>query len=302
MLQFLSRSIAGVALASGVAFGQADVSFKPVLKPGAEFTYSIAMAADVSQQVGEEQPQVTPARASAHIKMKVLEVAADGSAKLEGSFVKASVQAPIGEQQVGFEWPSAALPAEAPPVMRLGETLEKATLAIDVDPNGKVTVSSGLDSFEGAAGKIDAPDDRHMGFFTLEKMSNALTPIFEVDGAGKAPRQVGKGWQTNVTVAMPPAGALDITTDFVVNDADSDVVNAFGQYAFALKRPENPAEGVASVELDPESAGGCKLVYDRHRMLLQHRKSSYALVTVWTLGDTRIRQRQVSILTARLLD
>ncbi|MBL8746534.1 MAG: hypothetical protein JNK58_09285 [Phycisphaerae bacterium] len=303
MLRNLVRPFVAVLLAASVSAAQSEVSLKPVLRKGDEFAYSLGMAVDVSQQMGEGQPeQVTPLRVSARLRMKVLEVTPAGAAKLEGTFEEAMVQAPIGDQQVGFEWPAAALPDNAPAVARLGETLEKAILSIDVDDAGRATVTSGLEKFVQAASKLDYPDDRFMGFFTNEKLSNAITPIFELDGAWKAPRVVGRGWQSTDLIPMPPAGAIEITTDYVVNEADSDTITCYGQYSLTLKRPENPADDVATVNLGSESAGGCRIVYDRHRMLLQLRKSSVTINTDWVLGNVNIKQKQVSVMNIRLIE
>ncbi len=304
MFRHLIRPVAVVLISTSLAAAQTEISLKPVLRKGDEFAYGLGMAVDVSQKMGEDQKeQITPLRVSAQIKMKVIEVAPDGSAKLEGTFEKAAVQAPIGDQQVGFEWPaSAPLPADASPVARLGETLEKAILAIELNAAGKATVISGLEAFEQAAAKLDYPDDRHLGFFTNEKLAAVLSPIFEMDGAWKSPRLVGGGWQKSETVPLPPAGAIDIVTDFVVNNADSDLVNCFGQFTFTLRRPENPAADVASVTLGTDSAGGCKIVYDRHRMLLQLRKTSMTIDTDWALGGVNVKQRQVSVLNIRLIE
>lgn len=281
-----------------------EISFKPVLKAGQEFSYSLGMVLDVSQKMGEGQPdQLTSLRSGAQIRMKVVEVSAEGSAKLEGVFERAMVQAPIGDQEVGFEWPS-NIPAgvEVAPIKRLGETLEKSTVFILVSADGSVNIEGGLEKFAQEAAKLDYPDDRYMGFFTEEKMEAVLTPIFKMDGAPLAPRAVGKGWQTTETVALPPAGAIDVTTDFTFNDADPDVANCFGDVRMILKRPENPAADVATVSLDPGSGGGTKLVFDRRRSILKFRKNSVTIDTNWTLGEKTIAQRQLSVLNITLVD
>jgi hypothetical protein len=305
MVRHLFRPVivAAILLSPATALAQSEVPLKPVLKQGDEFAYSIGMVLDVSQKMGEGQPaQITSLKAGSQIRMKVLEVSADGSAKLEGHFERAMVQAPIGDQKVGFEWPAAALPDDAAPVAKLGDTLEKATLSIEVDAEGNASVVSGLEKFADAASKIDLPDDRYQGFFTNEKLGNALTPIFKLDGAWKATRVVGKGWQTTETIALPPAGAIEMVSDFVVVDADSDVVNCGAQIAMSLKRPENPADDVATVSLEPTSTGATKIVYNRHRMLLQFRKAGMTIDTKWSLGGVNVEQTQVSVLNLRLVE
>ncbi len=93
-----------------------------------------------------------------------------------------------------------------------------------------------------------------------------------------------------------------MVSDFVVADADSDVVNCGAAIAMTLKRPENPAEDVAMLTLVPSSTGATKLVFDRHRMLLQFRKTGMTIETKWTLGDANVEQTQVSVLNLRLVE
>lgn len=301
----MSRScfVAALMAVCSVALGQGEVPLKPALRQGDEFAYAIGMVLDVSQTIGEGQPeQMVSLKASATIRMKVAEVNDDGSARLEGAFEKAMVQAPIGDQPVGFDWPAATPGADAPAVSRLGETLEKATVMIDVDSKGGVVVQGGLEKFAEAAGKLDYPDDRHLGFFTNEKLAGVLTPIFKMDGAWAAPRSVGKGWQHVETIALPPAGAIDMMTEYTVRSADSDTVQCDGMVSMTLKRPENPAADVATITLDPNSGGGAKIDYDRHRMLLGFRKHSVTINTDWVLGNASVRQRQMSVLNIRLVE
>jgi hypothetical protein len=103
-------------------------------------------------------------------------------------------------------------------------------------------------------------------------------------------------------VALPPAGAIDVTTDFKFTDADPDVANCFGEVRLSLKRPENPGADVANLTLDPGSGGGTKLVFDRRRSILKFRKSSLMIDTKWSLGDRQVDQRQLSVLNIALVE
>lgn len=296
--------VAIVAFAGSAALAQNEYSIKPVLKPGDQFAYSIGMVLDVAQRAGDAAPENTSSlRSSATVRMKVLEVGPEGTAKLEAVFEKASVQAPVGEQPVGFEWPTKEpLPDDAEPVKKLAEPLMKSTVMLEVDPKGKVTVQGGLESFSAAAAKLDYPDDRHLGFFTEEKLATVLTPIFNMDGAGDAPRTLGKGWQTTETIVTPPVGGFDFTTDFIVDSVNVDVVVASGGINITLKRAENAGDDVARVALDPSSGGGTRIEFDTRRGLLKYRKNSLTLKTIWTLGDASLTQTQLSVLNLKLVE
>lgn len=295
---------AACVLAGGtLALAQNEISLKPVLRTGEEFSYSFGMVLNVEQQLEAQAAQLTQLRASAQIRMKVVEASPDGSAKLEGYFEQAAVEAPIVDQPFGFEWPTAApLPDDAPRIRKLGSALQNSILHIEVDPKGNVTVTGGLEKFSKAAEEIDAPDDRYLGFFTEPKLAAVLTPIFKMDGAWNAPRSVGKGWQHSEIIALPPAAALETTADLMLNLADSDIAECGGDVILTLRRPENPSDDIAQVALNPESQGAIAFTFDRRRFLLQRRKMTLALGTDWSLGGTKMSQRQLSVLNIRLVE
>jgi hypothetical protein len=259
------------------------------------------MVLNVTQKSGEAT-ETTNVTAGAHLRMRVAEVASDGSIVLNAAFERASVDAPQGTTPFGFAWPSTeVLAPDSPPVKRLGETLEKAALHIEVDPDGRAVVTGGLDAFADAVAKLKAPDDRIKGFFSPEQLSGLVTAIFRLDGADDAPREVGKGWQSTESIAMPPAGALDITYDYLVRDADPDVVNCWASPTLSLRVPDQRADDVPAVALMEGSDGRASIVFDRRLGMLRHRKTSLNITTRWTLGDLTVEQNQVSVLNIRLV-
>lgn len=296
----------GALLASpaGPALARDEISFKPVLREGQEFSYVFGMTLDVVQKiVAAETEHTTSLKCSATADFKVVSVESDGSARLEATFRKAWVKAPLGDQEMGFEWPSPMpLPTDAPPLKRLGESLAGATIGVSIDATGQAVVTGGFEKFAEAASLVDFPDDRYKGFFTPESFASLLTPLFRVDGAGATPRKVGQGWQTSETVPLPPAGAIEVTTDFQVQESDPDSATYFGDITLSLKRPADPAADVATVVLKEGSGGGTKGVFDKRKRLLGYRKHSLTIYTQWTLGDSTVEQSQFSSASARLTD
>lgn len=293
-----------LALPAGPALATDEVSFKPVLREGQEFSYVFGTTLDVVQKIGAaETEHTTSLKCSATADFKVVSVESDGSARLEATFRKASVKAPLGEQEMGFDWPSPVpLPEGAPALQRLGESLRGATISVSIDATGQAVVTGGFEKFAEAASLVDFPDERYKGFFTPDSFASLLTPLFRVDGAGAVPRAVGRGWQTSETVPLPPAGAIEVTTDFQVQESDPDSATYFGDITLSLKRPADPAADVATVSLKDGSGGGTKGVFNKRQRLLGYRKQSLTIYTQWTLGDARVEQSQFSGSIVRLAD
>lgn len=305
-----------VALASALMFApiaivapalaQEDVQMKMVFAAGQELPYSFAMNVNISQKLGQGPDgaqSIDAITAHALTKIRIDEIAADGSMKATVTFDKAMVRAQLGSDQREFEWPSPLpLPDSATAEQKLGTVLSGAKVAIDVDPKGQVTVTGGFEEFGDAFSKIDNPDPRLMGFFEPTAFADIIEPVFRLDDAPAAPRAIDKGWQTTHQVDMPPVGAMAFITDWSVMNVEPDVVRYTGRLTMNMLQPENKPDDVPKVTLKPESTAAVESYYDRHKGLLRRRKSSSALFTTWELGATFIDQGQSSSVTVVLLD
>lgn len=294
--------VGAVVLTPSVAVAQGEVIMKPELTPGREMKYSLGMGLEVTQKVGDGNEQKTTMRCGATAAMKVVEVSPEGVAKLMIQIEKAELEAPLGDQDVGYAWPLAnPLPEDASAVRKLGPIIGAAKIEATVDPKGNVTIVSGLEDFTAAAANANYPDERIMGMFTPAKLAMALTPIFKLNQAGDAPRSVGKGWQTSETVALPPAALLDITTNFNVLTADADALKYEGAMEVGMRRPEDVPSDIARVNL--RNGGGASTgTFDTRMKLTRHHKTSLSLEMEWVMGDVKIEQSQSSFVVARLLN
>jgi hypothetical protein len=301
MLNRALRTVAVAAVAASPALAQ-EISLKPVLTAGQEMTYLLVMNVGVEQVLGEGGPIETNTMLSmAKARIAVDQVNADGSAAITVRFDDIRVEAPLGDQQMGYQWP-ATPGGNTAPVAHLGKTLSEATVKAKVDANGFVTVGEGLEGFLDAASKIDVPDQRILGFFTPAGLAQSLTPIFRADDAGKVARTVGMGWQVSETVPLPPAGAIEIVADLTLHESDMATATYGGDIYLTAKHPAEPGDATARFTISEGSGGGTKGIFDRRRNLISYRKHSLVIYTNWQLGDLRMRQTQNSFMTATLQD
>ncbi|MDX2115834.1 MAG: hypothetical protein SFZ24_09500 [Planctomycetota bacterium] len=279
------------------ALAQEDVVIKPGFRAGQSVTYTLALGMQSSQKADPEaEPVTSQASAVAKVELKVKEVGADGGLLIDGVIKEAQLEVPLeGGAVSGFDWRQGMTVAEtAPEMTKLGPVLGTLKLDIAVSADGTVKVRDSFGPYVEAVNALPSPDERMLGFFTDAGFAAMLEPIFKLDGAGDAPRAVGKGWQRTETVGLPPAAAVEILSEFSVTAVNSDVVDYFGNLYMTVRRPAEAGEDVPTVEL-VRGGGGTGVKYDRQRGLLLSRKNSYNLTTLWTLGETKIEQNQFTM-------
>lgn len=280
-----------------------QIIMKPNLIGGQEFPYSLGLQVYVSQRQGEAAATITQMVCGAKVNIKVGEVSNDGSIKGQATINEAFVELAEGQPDQKWEWPvQVPIADDAPAFKKLGGVIAAAKIDFAVDPDGKVVVTGGLEDFTTAVGNLEARDNRAAGFFTPEQFATMIEPIFRVDDARKAQRETGKGWQSTDQVMLPPAGALQFTTDYRVYESDPDTARYTGKVNIAVLQPADKGEDVPTVTLAGETGGVIEGQWDRQLVMLRRRKINYVIDSTWRLGDQVLEQRQTSIYAIRLLD
>lgn len=299
-LWFAASAVAVIACLAPASAAD-ELIMKPELKAGQEMKYSLAMALDVTQTPDGAQPVRSSVRAGATVIIRVAELLAEGAATITVEFPQAAVKLDSAGTETGFEWPAPGLPADATDIQKLGSILGGSKVQAKVDAKGEVIVTGGLESFNDAVTKLGSADERIRGFFTNEKLASALTPIFRVNGAADAPRSVGKGWQTTETVALPPLAAIDLTADLSVIELVSPVASYGGGLNISLRTAENRPADAPLITL---AGGGGAITgsFDLQKKIALGHRISMNIETAWTLGNERLLQNQMTVVSSRLLE
>lgn len=184
----------------------------------------------------------------------------------------------------------------------LGDALYGGTLTYMVSPEGDVTTVRGLKAFEDAVADQETYDGLDvLGFFSEDALAGMLEPLYKADGAMKATRAVGRGWQDVETVALPPVAAMDVTTDWKVEQVLPGKATMKGTIEFDLRTAPNPPEGSPALELR-DASGTTQMIWDTSKDELINRVSTQELTTVWSLGDMSLIQKQTSRLMQLRVD
>ncbi|MCA9312095.1 MAG: hypothetical protein KDA21_12860 [Phycisphaerales bacterium] len=174
----------------------------------------------------------------------------------------------------------------------LGDALRRGRLTYNVSPEGEITTVRGLNEFEAEVAKQETYDRADLlGFFSEDALPGMLAPLYQADGASKAARTVGRGWQDVETVALPPVAAVDVTTDWRLEAVANNTATMKGTIGFELRTAPNPPEDAPGLALR-DAGGTTQLVWDLEKNELLNRVSSQNLTTVWTLGSTTLVQKQ----------
>ncbi len=291
MFRFLTVSVAAIgALVASSVLAQGFV-LKGQPAPGRSMTYRITSEMVVDQKSGEAKPESSRVFCISNVKITITSVEADGSAKADLIIQNVKVDAPFEGRAMGYEWPTAILPEHAPVYETLGKVLCGCKVRLGIDPGGAVSVEGGMDEYLEAVGKADRPRDRLLAIFEPARLGALLTPIFSADGSGDGERAVGKGWQTTETISHAPVAAIEITTNWSVEEADQNTAQYAGKPTIEVLRPAEARDGVAALELGSYE-GKTTGVWDLRNKWLRRRDSSLAIETRWTLGESTLTQNQ----------
>ncbi|MBX3353591.1 MAG: hypothetical protein KF684_11720 [Phycisphaeraceae bacterium] len=286
-----------------------SVRLAAFFEAGESMRYSIGIATNVTQTEGEGQPITLRLEQSLTLDLSVASVDERG-AVLEGSVVGVKLGTDWRGNFYEYAWPQLTTEAPAVPMppfvlLRLmGERARESTLRVRVDmpvdsTPGRVTVSG----FESPATALDNQavfDMSVLGMMANEQLGEALTSAFFVEGALDRPRRAKTGWQSTERVEMGAAGAIEIATEWAVDQISNRLAKIDGRPRAAVLPPAATDPTAPTVRIADQS-GSVMILWDHTRGLLQRREAKQSITTVWTIGAMSLTQKQETTAAVELL-
>lgn len=292
-------ALLSVCLASSV-FAQERVTLKPEFKAGQDLLYPMAMRMTIDQTVDEQEVKQWILVCNATLVLRIESVESDGTIKAQGSFKRGALRLTDGELIAGYAWGADARNDPAwGEATTLAAPLSQAKFKITVDPSGQATVTEGLDAFVSRYLEIGAGDERLLGFFSPEKLGEAITPIFAMDEVSRDPITAGKEWQTTELIALADAGDLRLAVDFMLLRIEPHEVEYFGTPRMSFAPAANGDEDAPTVTL-VSGEGGVSGIFDLNARKLRQRKQTTQITTQWRSKDVTLIQTQNSIMYLQL--
>ena len=286
-----------------------SVRLAAFFEAGQSMRYSLGVATTVTQTENDAEPTTMRLEQALTLDLSVTSVDERG-AVLEGKIVGVKLGTDWRGNFYEYAWPQ--LTTEVPTVpmppfvlLRLmGERAREATLRVRVDaPSdgaaGRVTVS-GFESPATALENQAVFDASALGMMTNEQVAQALQTAFFVEGALDRPRRAKTGWQSAERVDMGPAGAIEVSTEWAVDQISARLAKIDGRPRAAVLPPASTDPTAPSVRI-AEQAGSVMILWDHTRGLLQRRESKQTMTTVWTSGPATLTQRQETTAAIELL-
>lgn len=297
--------LAGLSLSALSAAQPAGrVQFLPQFEEGQTMRYTIALDSAITQKEGDfpEFRQRVDQKLTLDFTVTTVD---ERGAVLEGTLRNVHVGAMWGGRMYAYVWPKVTTdePMRLPPVIvleQLGEAAREVKVRARVDvPSergaGEVVVSG----FEGVASALDEQDVFDMttlGMLGNEQMADALERVFFIDGAPAKPIAPGTGWQTEERVTLGPAGAMNVTIEWVYRDREGDNATVVGSPRVAVERPAQADPAAPAVSLERQEST-VEVVWNAALSRVESRRSTQAMATVWTLGPLTLSQTQDTTFT-----
>lgn len=298
--------VAGLSMSSLTLAQPASgrVSFTPSFEQGQSMRYALDLDASITQREGEARSFDERTDQTITLDLEVV-TSDENGAVLDGKVTALDLGAMWGGRMYQYEWPkvTADVPLRLPPVIileKLGEEARDVRVKVRVDlPKdgnpGRVVVS-GFGDVAKALEKQDVFDVTTLGLLADEQMADALAGAFLVEGASGKSIKVGAGWQTEDRVTLGPAGALEITTAWVLSSFEGGVARVQGTPRAAVARPASADPASPSVSLEKQESS-IAVRWNAALGRADSRESTQAMTTVWTLGPLTLTQAQDTTLT-----
>lgn len=297
----LAAAVMGMAL-GGTAVAQAapaPLRWQP--EKGKEAAYDVSVEMTVRQQEGDAEGRSLEMRQRARVSLTVEEMGDDGSAALAGRLSGVSLMWKDGDVAASWEEGGAEPSTDAERALAaIGRAAMQDPLRVTIDAAGMLTGMSGFDSARAALDGQVVLDEGALGMFEPVALASRLAPVFQGDAggagehvAGAGARRVGNGWQTTERVSLGSAGALEVTTDWVLKEVLDGVARIEGVSRVEALKPEEPSPGAPVVRVE-RGAGATTTIWDLSSAAMQSCETEQTLTMVWTLGDLTLRQEQTS--------
>ena len=285
---------------TGFASAQERVTFKPDFKVGQDMLFPLAMRQTVANEIQDQGVDEWALVCSATLVIRIESVESDGSIKASGSFKRGALRLTEADLRTGYAWGSDARDdPDWGETASLSAPLVGAKFNISVDPKGKATITGGLEAFMARHAEIGAGDERLLGFFSPQRLGEAITPIFTLDNISREPITAGKAWQTTELVTIPGAGEVRIAVDLVLDNVQPHEAEYVGNPRMSFTpRADRTSDDPVVTFL--EGGGGVKGVFDLHSRMLSVRKQTTQIRTQWRTPDATIIQTQNTIMYLQL--
>lgn len=297
----------GLAVMTGALFTGATWAQGPIVplrweaEKGKTLAYDVSVEMTVRQKEGEAEPRAMELRQRARVSLTVEDMGEDGSAALTGTISGVSVGWKDGDVEATWEEGGAETGTDAGRALAaIAQGAMQDALRVTIDPQGVISGMSGFEAARAALEEQNALDESTLGMFEPVAMASRLAPMFQGDAggagehvAGAGSRRVGHGWQTTERVGLGSAGALEITTDWVLKEVTDGVALIEGVSRVEALRPQEPSPGAPVVRVEGAS-GTTRTTWDMTAGALRSCETEQALTMVWTLGDLTLRQEQTS--------
>jgi hypothetical protein len=280
------------------------VAFAPQFEQGQSMLYSIGLDSSITQKEGDLPAFGQRVAQEIVLDLEVVSVDERG-AVIDGEVKGLDLSAMWGGRMFSYVWPRVTtdVPMRLPPIIileRLGEAARDVRVKIRVEfpsegGSGSVVVSG----FEDVAASLDGQDVFDMtmlGLLANEQMADALESVFFVDGAPDKQIRVGTGWQTENRVNLGPAGAIDVTTEWVFKSLDGSSATVTGAPRAAVARPVDADPASPSVAIEEQSSS-IEILWNTEVSRVESRTSKQTMTTMWTLGPLKLSQMQDTTLS-----
>lgn len=300
-------SVVVMGVMCGVATAQTPlVPLRWVAEPEKRAAYDLSVRLEVEQREGADEARRMALRQDARVSVWVESLGDDGSASLLGRVSDVRMHWKEGEHE-GSSGEIGVEPSD--PIGRtlaaIGAAADRSGLRLTIDARGAITGFSGLEGVADALAGQTSLDEGALGALEMGAMASRLAPVFQGDAAGvgealagAGARRVGSPWTTKERVDMGSAGALEITTEWTLQDVAEGVARIEGSSRVKALLPDPASPGAPVVRVEKGEGTTIALWSLALGALVSH-ETEQSLTMVWTLGDLELRQTQTSSSTLR---
>lgn len=288
------------------AHAQDGVKLTTSLAADRELSFQVTQDLAMTQVQAESPEKAERFAHAANLTLKVLSVQDDQSVRLSLKFTDVAALVKTAGRVAAFKGSTGlavadpeALAAAAPDEAL--DSVMKALLAcdieLDVDANSQVTRIAGLEPALEAMNAQQVfvigdaagvkPDPRALGFMTVDNLSELVTRLLAIEGAGAEPRKVGGGWQTTRLVKLPPVGAIEITNNWTLASLADSIATINGDFAMEAKLPPEPTPDTATFSIK-EQQGGTAIQWNTADNALKSRATNQKVTSEWRLASANI--------------